>query len=192
MKKKSKNYLSGYVRIIGGQWKRHRLPVINIDGLHPTTDRVRETLFNWLSPIIQKSNCLDCFTGSGALGFEALSRYAHFVTMLELRISVVKQLQKNLKKFKVFNSEIIQTNTLCWLKQKGKPFDIVFIDPPFNNGLISETIYLLDNNGWTKNDSLVYIENHINIKPVTIPNNWILHNNKIAGKVSYSLYKIRK
>ncbi|MBK4775757.1 16S rRNA (guanine(966)-N(2))-methyltransferase RsmD [Candidatus Pantoea edessiphila] len=186
-----KNYRSGYIRIIGGQWRRHKLPVLNSIGLQPTTDRIRETLFNWLNPIIKNSNCLDCFTGSGALGFESLSRYANFVTMLESNITVVKQLQKNLKFFNVSNSEIIKTNTLFWLKQKGRPFDIVFIDPPFDSDFISETMFLLDNNGWLSDHALIYIESK-KIKMVNIPYNWILYKKNTAGKVVYCLYRIKK
>ncbi|PPI87841.1 16S rRNA (guanine(966)-N(2))-methyltransferase RsmD [Candidatus Pantoea edessiphila] len=191
MKKFYNNYRSGYIRIIGGQWKRHRLPVLNKNELRPTTDRIRETLFNWLTPVIEKSNCLDCFAGSGSLGFEAISRYANYVIMLELNFSIVKQLQNNLNRFKVINSEIIQTDTLLWLKRKGTPFDIVFIDPPFKNNLINKTVYLLNRNGWLSSSSLIYIENKINAITINIPKNWSLCHKKTAGKVMYSLYQIK-
>lgn len=92
--KKPPQAAAGQIRIIGGQWRGRKLPVPNSPGLRPTTDRVRETLFNWLAPVIQDARCLDCFAGSGALGLEALSRYAGSATLLEFERPVAQQLEK--------------------------------------------------------------------------------------------------
>ncbi|PPI86468.1 16S rRNA (guanine(966)-N(2))-methyltransferase RsmD [Candidatus Pantoea edessiphila] len=192
MKKFYNNYYSGYIRIIGGKFRGYKLPVLNLKGLHPTSDRIRETLFNWLNPILEQSNCLDCFSGSGALGFEAISRYASYVIMLESNINAVKQLEKNLKNLKIFNGKIIKTNTLSWLKQRGKPFDVVFVDPPFDDNLVNKTVWLLNTFGWLNDDSLIYIENKIDIMIADIPINWKLYRRKTAGKVSFSLYHLNQ
>ena len=129
---------TGQIRIIGGQWRGRKLPVPDSAGLRPTTDRVRETLFNWLAPVLPEARCLDCFAGSGALGLEALSRYAGSATLLELERPVAQQLTKNLQTLRASNGTVIQTNTLNWLAQPGEPFDVVFIDPPFRQGLLAQ------------------------------------------------------
>ena len=101
--KKPNHAGSGQIRIIGGQWRGRKLPVPESPGLRPTTDRVRETLFNWLAPSMVDARCLDCFAGSGALGLEALSRYAGSTTLLEMERGVAQQLQKNLATLKASN-----------------------------------------------------------------------------------------
>lgn len=111
---------SGQIRIIGGQWRGRKLPVPDSPGLRPTTDRVRETLFNWLAPVMVDAHCLDCFAGSGALGLEALSRYAAQATLLEMDRAVSQQLQKNLATLKANNARVVNTNTLAFLSQRGR------------------------------------------------------------------------
>ncbi|MBK4764800.1 MAG: 16S rRNA (guanine(966)-N(2))-methyltransferase RsmD [Pantoea sp. Brub] len=185
----SNNYKLGKIRIVGGKWRGYKLPILNnIKLLRPTTDSMRETLFNWLSPIIKKANCLDCFSGSGALGLESLSRYANSATMLDLEYSLVNQIKQNLQKFKAMNAKVIQTDTLIWLKKQGQPFDIVFIDPPFQKNLIDKTVKLLESNGWLNTRSFIYIENSLGNNSPSIPQNWQLYRKKITGKVIYYLY----
>ncbi|MDG6693244.1 16S rRNA (guanine(966)-N(2))-methyltransferase RsmD, partial [Staphylococcus aureus] len=111
---------SGQIRIIGGQWRGRKLPVPDSPGLRPTTDRVRETLFNWLAPYLVGARCLDCFAGSGALGLEALSRYAADATLLEMERGVAQQLQKNLATLKSSAAKVVNTNTLNFLNQNGE------------------------------------------------------------------------
>ena len=89
---------AGMIRLISGQWRGRKLPVHDVDGLRPTTDRVKETLFNWLAAEVRASRCLDVFAGSGSLGFEALSRYASYVMMIEKEPKAARQLQLNLQK----------------------------------------------------------------------------------------------
>lgn len=110
---------AGQIRIIGGQWRGRKLPVPDSAGLRPTTDRVRETLFNWLAPVLPEARCLDCFAGSGALGLEALSRYAGSATLLELERPVAQQLTKNLQTLRASNGTVIQINALNCLAQPG-------------------------------------------------------------------------
>lgn len=188
MSKKGKSSMTGQIRIIGGQWRGRKLPVPDSDGLRPTTDRVRETLFNWLAPYIAGSRCLDCFAGSGALTLEALSRYAAKAIMLEKQRSIAAQLQQNLQCVDAKQAKVVQTDTLGWLEQSGQPFDIVFIDPPFRQGLIDPVMLLLEKNHWLSNDAWIYIECEAEHKQLEVPTHWRLHREKQAGQVIYRLY----
>lgn len=186
--KKPNHSGSGQIRIIGGQWRGRKLPVPDSPGLRPTTDRVRETLFNWLAPQMVDARCLDCFAGSGALGLEALSRYAASATLLEMERAVAQQLQKNLATLKAGNGNVVNTNTLTFLAGAGTPHDVVFIDPPFRKGLLEETLRLLENNGWLADDALIYVESEVENGLPPVPANWTLHREKVAGQVAYRLY----
>lgn len=179
---------SGQIRIIGGQWRGRKLPVTDSPGLRPTTDRVRETLFNWLAPYMVDARCLDCFAGSGALGLESLSRYAASATLLEMERHVAQQLQKNLATLKAANGKVVNTNTLNYLNQTGTPHDIVFIDPPFRKGLLDDTLSLLEKNGWLADGALIYVESEVENGMPPVPANWQLHREKVAGQVAYRLY----
>ena len=187
--KKPNHAGSGQIRIIGGQWRGRKLPVPESPGLRPTTDRVRETLFNWLAPSIVDASCLDCFAGSGALGLEALSRYAASATLLEMERGVAQQLQKNLATLKASNAKVVNTNTLAFLAQAGAPHDIVFVDPPFRKGLLEETLKLLENNGWLSDEALIYIESEVENGLPPVPMNWHVYREKVAGQVAYRLYQ---
>ena len=187
--KKPNHSGSGQIRIIGGQWRGRKLPVPDSPGLRPTTDRVRETLFNWLAPSMVDARCLDCFAGSGALGLEALSRYAASATLLEMERGVAAQLQKNLATLKADNGNVINANTLTHLAQPGTPHDVVFIDPPFRKGLLDETLRLLEANGWLADDALIYVESEVENGLPPVPAHWDLYREKVAGQVAYRLYQ---
>lgn len=186
--KKPNRAASGQIRIIGGQWRGRKLPVPDSPGLRPTTDRVRETLFNWLAPSMVNARCLDCFAGSGALGLEALSRYAGASTLIEMERGVAQQLQQNLATLKAANANVVNTNTLTFLNQTGTPHDIVFVDPPFRKGLLDETLRLLEVNGWLADDALIYVESEVENGLPQVPVHWVLHREKVAGQVAYRLY----
>jgi len=188
MNKKPRGGSAGQIRIIGGQWRGRKLPVPDSIGLRPTTDRVRETLFNWLAADIQGARCLDCFAGSGALGLEALSRHAASATLLELERPVAQQLGKNLATLGASSGRVINTNTLQYLAQAGEPHHLVFIDPPFRKGLLEETLTLLETQGWLAEEALVYVESEVENGLPPVPVNWQLHREKIAGQVAYRLY----
>ncbi|MEA1063055.1 16S rRNA (guanine(966)-N(2))-methyltransferase [Erwinia sp. HR93] len=179
---------SGQIRIIAGQWRGRKLPVPDSPGLRPTTDRIRETLFNWLAPYIVDARCLDCFAGSGALAIEALSRYAASATLLEKDRAVAHQLQKNIATLQARQGTVMHTDTLSFLAQPGTPFDIVFIDPPFRQGLLDNTLELLASNGWLAQNACVYVESEAEGAAPTVPPDWHLHREKIAGQVAWRLY----
>ena len=183
----------GEVRIIAGLWRGRKLQVLNSQGLRPTGDRVKETLFNWLMPYITDARCLDCFAGSGSLGLEALSRQAKQVIFLELDKKVSERLIKNLQELKCNQAKVINQNSLDFLKQsKNSPhfigFDIVFIDPPFHLNLAEQTLLLLEQNDWLNPNALIYVETEKN-KSLVIPDNWLLLKEKTTGMVSYRLYQ---
>ena len=113
--------------------------------------------------------------GSGALGLESLSRYAANATLLEMERSVAQQLQKNLATLKASNAKVVHTNTLAFLAQTGTPHQIVFVDPPFRQGLLEETLTLLENNGWLSDEALIYIESEVENGLPPVPANWHLY-----------------
>ena len=158
------------------------------DGLRPTTDRVKETVFNWLMPYIQDAKCLDCFAGSGSLGFEAISRGAKEVLLLELNKQAAKQLEQNKLLLKADNAIIKQTDTLDFLQKNISPFDLIFLDPPFHKQLAEQCAALL-NNGWLAANALIYVEMESEQNDQQLPNNWQLLKEKIAGQVVYRLYQ---
>lgn len=188
MAKKIQNASLGQIRIIGGKWRGRKLPVRNSEGLRPTTDRIKETLFNWLMPVIRDANCLDCFAGSGSLGFEALSRFANNVTFIELDTQNAQLLSENKTRLQAENATIINGNSMEVLNQVGNTFDIVFIDPPFRKGLLNETINLLEKNQWLADECWIYLESEAESPLTNIPANWQLHREKIAGQVAYRLF----
>jgi 16S rRNA (guanine966-N2)-methyltransferase len=181
---------SGQVRIIAGQWRSRRLPIQDLEGLRPTTDRVRETLFNWLANDLVNARVLDCFGGSGALALEALSRYASFAQIIELQRGAALQLKENLQTLKCDKAEVLNADTLVVL-QRGceQGFDVVFIDPPFRKGLAEKTIQLLDTQAWLNDGALIYVEIESELTQLAIPPCWHALKEKNAGQVSYRLYQ---
>lgn len=186
--KTSKHSAKGSIRIISGKHRGRKLPVLMAEGLRPTTDRVKETVFNWLMPYIQDSICLDCFAGSGGLGFEALSRGARSITLVELNKTAAQQLEKNKALLQAKELTVENTNTLDYLKHCSQKFSLVFIDPPFRKGLTEQTINLLNNNLLT-DDAIIYVEMESEENIQSIPSNWQLLKEKKAGQVAYRLYQ---
>ncbi|QQS16573.1 MAG: 16S rRNA (guanine(966)-N(2))-methyltransferase RsmD [Neisseriales bacterium] len=123
------------VRIIAGQYRHRLLRFPDCDGLHPTSDRTRETLFNWLGSL-RGYCCLDLFAGSGALGFEAASRGADYVLMVERNAQAVKYLNDSKRELEAKNVEIVMGDALLHIKQESRRFDVVFLDPPFGANML--------------------------------------------------------
>ncbi len=183
------NRREGFVRIISGRWRGRKLPVHDVEGLRPTTDRVKETVFNWLAQDLFEANCLDLFTGSGSLSFEALSRGASHVTMLELDKKAAEQLEKNRTMIGADNAKVHNTDSLAFLKQPGTPFDIVFIDPPFRKKLLPEVFDLLEQNNWLAPNAVIYIEAEKELGELDTPAHWHMNKEKAAGQVCYRLFE---
>ncbi|UGA54717.1 16S rRNA (guanine(966)-N(2))-methyltransferase RsmD [Vibrio sp. VB16] len=179
----------GSIRIIAGLWRGRKLPVFNAEGLRPTADRVKETLFNWIAQDVPHAKCLDLFAGSGGLGFEAASRQAKQVVMLELNVQAHKQLSQNITTLKTNSIEAINLDCLSYLEKQGTPFDIVFIDPPFRKGLLEKSLKLLEENNWLAENAMIYIETEKELTLTGVPDNWSLYREKKAGQVSYRLFE---
>jgi len=187
-KQHNKKVTSGSIRLIAGKHRGRKLPVLMAEGLRPTTDRIKETVFNWLMPYIHDAKCLDCFAGAGSLGFEALSRGAAKIQLIELNKSAAKQLLLNKQLLKADNIEINNVNVLDFLStQERQPFDLVFIDPPFRQNLITQTCELLTD-GWLSEQALIYVEMEREANQ-QLPSNWQLLKEKISGQVAYRLYQ---
>jgi 16S rRNA (guanine966-N2)-methyltransferase len=186
---KSINGQPGFVRIISGQWRGRRLPVADVIGLRPTTDRVKETLFNWLMHDITDSTVLDCFSGSGALAFEALSRYASYASLIEKDPAQAKRLQTLLTSLKASQAEVINADCLRYLAVPAtRQYQIVLVDPPFRQQLALPCCQLLEQNGWLSANALIYLETEKELPVTTIPANWQLLKEKIAGQLAYRLW----
>lgn len=180
----------GFVRIISGQWRGRRLPVLNAEGLRPTTDRVKETLFNWLMQDTAGRTVLDCFSGSGSLALEALSRHANFATLLELDKTAVRQLQQHLQTLQCNNAEVIAGSCLVYLQQTPKKqYDLVFLDPPFRQNLLLPCAALLEQHHWLSDDALIYVECEKELPVSQLPANWRLYKESVAGQLAYRLYQ---
>ena len=190
----NKNRGKGEIRIIAGQWRGRKLPVLDKEGLRPTTDRIKETVFNWLMPYILDSRCLDCFAGSGSLGIEALSRQAKYVQFFELDKQVAKQLEANLIRLQTQSGKVQQGDSLQYLKEGNQdaPYELVFLDPPFNKALLQPAIQQLEDGNWIAQNSLIYIEKERSLDELELPPHWELLKHKQAGEVSFSLYIYNK
>jgi 16S rRNA (guanine966-N2)-methyltransferase len=177
----------GQIRIIGGQWRGRKLKVPDVPNLRPTPDRVRETLFNWLAPMIHGAVCLDPFAGSGALGFEALSRGAAHLVMVDQSLTVVELLQEEAAMLKAENVEIYRGTAPQQLKKPAKLFDIVFLDPPFQENLLLPTCFYLEENHFLAVDARIYLESKASLEESELPVNWKIIKSKKAGQVAYHL-----
>ncbi|WP_458576300.1 16S rRNA (guanine(966)-N(2))-methyltransferase RsmD [Aliamphritea spongicola] len=168
------------LRIIAGEWRGRKLSFPAIEGLRPTPDRVRETLFNWIAAHIPGAKCLDLFTGSGALGLEALSRGAGQTTMIDLSAAATGQLQSNLQTLKATNANVIQADVQHWLSQQSndQQYDLVFMDPPFRKDLAVSCCEKLESQGMLASRAMIYVETESELSMLQVPENWHLHREK--------------
>lgn len=189
MARKKTFQASESVRIIGGKWRSRPLKFTATDGLRPTGSRIRETLFNWLTPNIEGAKCLDLFAGSGALCFEALSRGAKFCTAVENNPVVVRQLNANKTMLEADNLKIIDSNTQGFLsaKKSSTQYDVVFLDPPFDQMIHAQIAQLLTDSLWLSPNALIYCELPLS-EPLSVPVSWELFKDKTAGNVRFCLF----
>ncbi len=152
-------------------------------GLRPTPDRVRETLFNWLAPVLPGARCLDLFAGSGALGIEALSRGAAEVVFVERQPLAVRALRENLARLKAENAQVDLAEALAWLRQPGRPFEIALLDPPFGQGLLEPACAALEAGGWLAETAWIYLEAEADQPAPPLPAHWTPYREKTAGAV---------
>lgn len=176
------------IHIIGGKWRSRLLNFTETPALRPTPNRVRETLFNWLNPLLQDAVCLDLFSGSGALGFEALSRGAQRVTFVECSSILIQDLQRNANQLEATPqvSLLHQSIPNIQLPPQDLPFNLVFMDPPFHQDWIPTTIAWLDTQLCLAKPAYIYLEAESNLQPI-LPKHWKWMRSKIAGQVGYHL-----
>ena len=179
--------VSNQLRIIGGEWRGRKLRFADGEGLRPTTDRVRETVFNGLQGQIQGRRCLDLFAGSGALGLEALSRGAAEVVFWEKNPKAVQALRDNLAMLQCQRGQVVRGDTLQLLQGPARPFDVLFLDPPFGRELLQPSLELLASGGWLAAQAKVYIEHASRGEGFSVPAEWELLRSKQAGQVAYHL-----
>lgn len=178
----------GRIRIIGGQLRNSRLDVPDLPGLRPTPERVRETLFNWLAPVIAGARCLDLCAGTGALGIEALSRGAAAVQFVERDARAAQALRDNLARLKTSGGDVAAMDAQAYLQGAAQPFGLVFLDPPFALDLWTPLAQRLEQGGWLAPSAWIYVESPRQSSPV-LPAQWLGHREGVAGDVKYALYR---
>lgn len=182
------------VRIIGGTLRSRRLSFPDAAGLRPTPDRIRETLFNWLRDSVVDENCLDLFAGSGALGFEALSRGARQVVFVEINRLTSEAVTENLDALGVSNADLYCMDAMLWIDQQrdsDSQFGIVFLDPPFTDNIVYRVCDRLQKSNRLKLGCKIYVESAVNLNDSEMPSNWSLIKSKKAGLVNFYLYSYR-
>ena len=175
----------GGVKIIAGTLRGRRLRVLPKELLRPSSSRTKETLFNWLNPQIRDARCLDLFSGSGALGFESVSRGASWVTMIDDDVEVVEDLRAKSDELRIDNCEIFKKEAISWLaKEQKKKYDIVYLDPPFRSGLLERALSELAH-GWLSDNGLVYVE--VEADKAERIQNWKILRTATTKKTRYAL-----
>ncbi|MCL4106072.1 UNVERIFIED_CONTAM: hypothetical protein GTU68_058378 [Idotea baltica] len=190
---KNTNTTAGALRIIGGQWRSRKLKFTPGEGLRPTSDRVRETLFNWLAPVIENARCADLFAGSGALGLEALSRGAAHCDFVDTSATALTDISQHLK---LLDAQILgschRQTAQSFVQQKNTPIDILFIDPPFGKGLVDPVCEAISLAKSLAPQAWIYVETPRSQPPPACPENWQLYRDKTAGDVAYRLFQVHK
>jgi 16S rRNA (guanine966-N2)-methyltransferase len=176
------------LRIIAGRWRGVPITFPPLSGVRPTPDRVRETLFNWLQPTIVGASCLDLFAGSGALGFEALSRGAQRAVLVDRDPHLARHLSETAANLSAEGAEVVASEALQFLQRSPRPFDVVFLDPPYASNMLPEVCARLAQ-GWLAPNALVYLEAPADGRLPALPTSWSLHRSKRAGQVGYHLLR---
>lgn len=191
----SPNQKSNSVRIIAGEYRSRKLEFPSLEGLRPTADRIRETLFNWLQDSIAGEACLDLFAGSGALGFEALSRGASQVDFIEQNPSAANSIRSNIERLDAKHGNVVCADALEWLDryaQNSKQYGLVFLDPPFKSETLGRAIVKLESGNLLRDGGLVYIEKQSQSIDEGLPSNWVEVKSKKAGSVQFGLYSVSR
>jgi 16S rRNA (guanine966-N2)-methyltransferase len=179
------------VRIIAGRWRGRRIAFPDIEGLRPTPDRVRETVFNWLQPLVSGARCLDLFAGSGVFGFECLSRGAGEAVFIERDTRICQQLKATASQLAASGAQIIRADALDWLREAAvRPFDLVFLDPPYASEMLMPACELLSERQWLAPEASIYLEAPANASLSFLPQAWRVVRSKRAGQVGYHLARV--
>jgi len=183
---------SNSLRIIGGTWRSRRVQFIDSPKIRPTPDRVRETVFNWLASNIHGATCLDLFAGSGALGFEAMSRGADQVVLVEEDARIATMLNEQKEQFNAQTIEIRNQNALIYLQNENQQYDVIFLDPPFDSDLLEKVIPIILKQQLLNVHGLLYVESAAQQKSIKsleiLLETLICIREKVSGEVRYALY----
>lgn len=177
----------GSIRIIGGSWRSRKLRIPESQGLRPTPNRVRETVFNWLQPWLPGAHCLDVTAGTGILCLEALSRGAASAVMVEQSATAVQALRANVQSLGATQARVVHGDAIAFLQGEVQSQDIVFLDPPFRSDLIERCAALMEQRGWIKTGGLIYIEAPSEMTTLPLPSSWEILRSKTSGQVGYHL-----
>ena len=172
------------VRISAGEWRSRLLKFPDVDGLRPTPDRVRQTVFNWLGQELHGLSCLDLFAGTGVMGFEALSRGAKLAVLVEKSRSAYQALADNKIALKATNAQVLNIDALQFIKQNQQVFDVIFLDPPYHQGLLDLVLPVIK--PFLAEDGLVYVEAEFALTGNT---DWMVYKQGKAGNVFFHLLK---
>jgi 16S rRNA (guanine966-N2)-methyltransferase len=185
----SKSGKSNSVRIIGGDWRGRRLQVADVPGLRPTGDRARETLFNWLQPWVPAADCIDLFAGTGALGFEAASRGAASVLMIEKHPRALKVLRTSIEQLQAVQVVLRAGGAMTLIEDlKPNSFDLAFVDPPFDSNLGGVVLERLVKNGCVRPGGFVYVESPA-ARKIPPPEGWSVWREQQLGEVRMQLFR---
>ena len=177
------------LKIIAGEWRSRQILFEDAPGLRPTPTRTRETLFNWLQHDVIASKCLDLYAGSGALGFEAASRGAKSVLMVENNPQACRSIKENTVKLSAQQINIVNMDVFKFLAGESTPFDLVFLDPPFSKGFAQQCCHWLEDKGWLAPSSKIYVEVERRLLLDKMPTHWQCLKSKQAGDVAYYLFE---
>lgn len=179
------------LRIIAGQWRGRKIQFADVDAIRPTPNRVRETLFNWLAPIMEGATCLDLFAGSGVLGFEAASRGAKSIIMVDDNPQAVNAIKSQVQQLAAQNIDVHRADASGFLNGviTPAPCDIVFLDPPFQSEMLADISQQLEDQGWLNPDAYIYIEMAARAVLPPLPDSWQPYRQKKAADVAYYLFQ---
>ncbi len=193
MARSNKKFQPGRLRIVAGNWRSRLLQIADVPGLRPTSERVRETLFNWLANDIHGARCLDLCAGTGALGLEALSRGAVHATFVEKTPAAVRALESNVNLLGASNANVVGADARGFVENYGgEPFGIVFLDPPFAEDMLGDLCRLLEEGDALADEALVYLEMDTKQSPPPMADGWTTIKDKKAGNVRYLLVRVTR
>ncbi|MBU1926638.1 MAG: 16S rRNA (guanine(966)-N(2))-methyltransferase RsmD [Gammaproteobacteria bacterium] len=191
MEGKTITALTNALRIVAGQWRGRKIQFIDAEGLRPTPNRVKETLFNWVAPMIQEATILDIFAGSGSLGFESLSRGAKKVIFVEINPKAIKQLKSNCELLRCQDRiELLHMRAEDYLEKTQETFDLIFLDPPYHHHLIEPCAEIISRRKLLNPGGYLYIESEYAIETEKLPGQWEIKKQKKAGQVHYQLLRL--
>ncbi len=180
---------TGQVRIIAGRYRGRKLGFRAVDGLRPSGDRVRETLFNWLQPSLPGARCLDMFAGSGALGFECASRGASQVDMYESAALAAADLVRNRDTLQA-ECVVIHRKDVLQVQWQVAPYDVIFVDPPFDRHIHHRAVEMIDRERLVAPGSQVYLEWRKKDGQPDVPAHWVMHRDQVAGDVAFAVFRV--